>query len=40
MRGLKIGAVLGIPVRLNWTFLIVLPLFAYLIGSQVTSSPA
>lgn len=35
MRGLKIGTVLGIPVRLNWTFLIVLPLFAYLIGSQV-----
>jgi Zn-dependent protease len=35
MRGLKIGSALGIPVRLNWTFLIVLPLFAYLIGSQV-----
>jgi Zn-dependent protease len=35
MRGLKIGTVLGIPIRLNWTFLIVLPLFAYLIGSQV-----
>ncbi|MFW5917160.1 MAG: M50 family metallopeptidase [Halorubrum sp.] len=35
MRGLKIGTVLGIPIRLNWTFLIVLPLFAYLIGSQI-----
>jgi Zn-dependent protease len=35
MRGLKIGSALGIPVRLNWTFLIVLPLFAYLIGAQV-----
>ena len=35
MRGIKIGTVLGIPVRLNWTFLIVLPVFAYLIGSQV-----
>ncbi|GAB3707746.1 CBS domain-containing protein [Halorubrum pallidum] len=35
MRGIKVGTVLGIPVRLNWTFLIVLPLFAYLIGSQV-----
>jgi Zn-dependent protease/predicted transcriptional regulator len=35
MRGLKIGTAIGIPVRLNWTFLIVLPLFAYLIGSQV-----
>ncbi len=37
MRGLRIGTVVGIPVRLNWTFLIVLPLFAYLIGSEVTS---
>jgi Zn-dependent proteases len=35
MRGLKIGAVVGIPVRLNWTFLLVLPLFAYLIGTEV-----
>ena len=35
MRGIKVGTALGIPVRLNWTFLIVLPLFAYLIGSQV-----
>ncbi len=37
MRGLEIGTVLGIPVRLNWTFLIVLPLFAYLIGSQTAT---
>lgn len=29
------GRCWGFPVRLNWTFLIVLPLFAYLIGSQV-----
>ena len=35
MRGLKIGTVVGIPIRLNWTFLIVLPLFAYLIGVQI-----
>ena len=35
MRGLKIGTVVGIPVRLNWTFLLVLPLFAYLIGTEV-----
>ncbi|MDB2225576.1 CBS domain-containing protein [Halorubrum ezzemoulense] len=35
MRGIKIGSAFGIPIRLNWTFLIVLPLFAYLIGSQV-----
>jgi len=37
MRGIRIGTVVGIPVRLNWTFLIVLPLFAYLIGSEVAS---
>ena len=35
MRGIKVGTAFGIPIRLNWTFLIVLPLFAYLIGSQV-----
>ncbi|MFC6752751.1 CBS domain-containing protein [Halorubrum tibetense] len=37
MRGLRIGTVVGIPVRLNWTFLIVLPLFAYLIGAEVAT---
>ncbi|ELZ54485.1 MULTISPECIES: CBS domain-containing protein [Halorubrum] len=35
MRGIKIGSAFGIPIRLNWTFLFVLPLFAYLIGQQV-----
>ena len=35
MRGIKIGSGFGIPIRLNWTFLLVLPLFAYLIGGQV-----
>ena len=37
MRGLTVGTVLGIPIRLNWTFLVVLPLFAYLIGRQAGS---
>ena len=37
MRGIRIGTVFGIPVRLNWTFLLVLPLFAYLIGSEVAT---
>jgi Zn-dependent protease len=37
MRGLRIGTVVGIPVRLNWTFLLVLPLFAYLIGTEVAT---
>ncbi|TKX52183.1 metalloprotease, partial [Halorubrum sp. SS7] len=35
MRGIKVGSAFGIPIRLNWTFLLVLPLFAYLIGGQV-----
>jgi Zn-dependent protease/CBS domain-containing protein len=35
MRGIRIGSAFDIPLRLNWTFLIVLPLFAFLIGSEV-----
>jgi len=35
MRGIRIGSAFGIPVRLDVTFLIVLPLFAWLIGSDV-----
>jgi Zn-dependent protease len=35
MRGIRIGSAFGIPIRLNLTFLIVLPLFAWLIGSDV-----
>ncbi|ELZ47217.1 peptidase M50 [Halorubrum californiense DSM 19288] len=35
MRGIEVGSAFGIPIRLNWTFLLVLPLFAYLIGGQV-----
>ncbi len=37
MRGIHVGSAFGIPIRLNWTFLIVLPLFAYLIGSEVAT---
>jgi Zn-dependent protease/CBS domain-containing protein len=37
MRGIKVGSAFGIPIRLNWTFLVVLPLFAYLIGGQVST---
>ncbi|ERG88647.1 MAG: Zn-dependent protease [halophilic archaeon J07HX5] len=36
MRGLHIGTIAGIPVRLNWTFLVVLPVFAFLIGTDIT----
>ncbi|MGM0372738.1 MAG: site-2 protease family protein, partial [Halobacteriota archaeon] len=35
MRSFKIGSAFGIPVKLNITFLLVLPLFGWLIGSQV-----
>jgi Zn-dependent protease/CBS domain-containing protein len=35
MRGIQIGSVLGIPIRLNLTFLLILPIFAWLIGSDV-----
>ncbi|MUW15028.1 CBS domain-containing protein [Halorubrum sp. CBA1125] len=37
MRGIKVGSAFGIPIRLNWTFLIILPIFAYLIGGQVST---
>ncbi|SNR44842.1 CBS domain-containing protein [Halorubrum vacuolatum] len=37
MRGIHVGSAFGIPIRLNWTFLIVLPLFAFLIGSEVAA---
>jgi Zn-dependent protease/CBS domain-containing protein len=35
MRRFRVGSVLGIPIQVDVTFLLVLPLFAYLIGSQV-----
>lgn len=35
MRGFRIGSAFGIPVRLNWTFLIVLPLFALFIAWDI-----
>jgi Zn-dependent protease/CBS domain-containing protein len=35
MRGIRIGAAFGIPIRLDLTFLVVLPLFAWLIGGDV-----
>jgi len=36
MRKFRLGSLFGIPIQLDLTFLIVLPLFAWLIGSQVT----
>ena len=35
MRSFRIGSLFGIPIKLDLTFLLVLPLFAYLIGRQV-----
>jgi Zn-dependent protease/CBS domain-containing protein len=35
MRSYRIGSAFGIPIELDLTFLIVLPLFAYIIGAQV-----
>jgi len=37
MRGIRIGSAFGIPIRLDLTFLLVLPLFAWLIGSDIAS---
>ena len=35
MRGIRLGSVLGIPVQLNWTFLLILPIFAWIISSDI-----
>lgn len=32
---LKIGTFYGIPIQLHWTFLVIIPLFAWIIGSQI-----
>ncbi|SDZ90321.1 Zn-dependent protease (includes SpoIVFB) [Haloplanus vescus] len=37
MRGIRIGSAFGIPIKLDLTFLLVLPLFAWLIGSDVAN---
>jgi Zn-dependent protease/CBS domain-containing protein len=35
MRGIRIGSAFGIPIKLNWSFLIVLPLFAVFIAMDI-----
>lgn len=35
MRGIRLGSVFGIPVQLNWTFLLILPIFAWIISSDI-----
>jgi Zn-dependent protease/CBS domain-containing protein len=37
MRGIRIGSAFGIPIRLDITFLLVLPLFAWLIGTDISN---
>ncbi|GGL49281.1 CBS domain-containing protein [Halocalculus aciditolerans] len=37
MRSFKIGSAFGIPIKLDLTFLLILPVFAYLIGSQISA---
>ena len=34
-KSFRVGSVLGIPLRLDITFLLILPVFAYLIGSEI-----
>lgn len=34
-KSFRVGSVLGIPLRLDITFLLILPLFAYIIGSEI-----
>ncbi|MDD1707535.1 MAG: peptidase M50, partial [Methanoregulaceae archaeon] len=31
----KIGTIYGIPVLLHWSFLLIIPFFAWIIGSQI-----
>ncbi len=35
MKDITIGRVVGIPIRLHWTFLVILPLFTGLIGMDI-----
>lgn len=35
MRSFRIGSLFGIPIQLDLTFLLILPVFAYLIGAQI-----
>ena len=35
MRGIRVASAFGIPIRLHWTFLVILPLFAVIIGWDI-----
>ncbi|MCA9450431.1 MAG: hypothetical protein KC931_25130, partial [Candidatus Omnitrophica bacterium] len=32
---LKIGSLYGIPILIHWTLLLIIPIFAWIIGSQI-----
>jgi Zn-dependent protease len=32
----RIGRIFGIPILIHYTFLLVIPLFAWIIGSEIT----
>ena len=38
MRSFRIGSALGIPIKLDLTFLLILPVFAYFIGREITAA--
>ncbi|MFC7133718.1 MULTISPECIES: CBS domain-containing protein [Salinibaculum] len=35
MRGIRVGSAFGIPIKLNWSFLLILPLFAVFIAIDI-----
>lgn len=37
---LRIGRLFGIPIELHWTFVLVIPLFAWIIGGQIDTTAA
>ncbi len=34
----RIGRLFGIPIQIHYTFLLVIPLFAWIIGSQISAT--
>jgi len=38
MRSFRIGSLFGIPIKLDLTFLLILPVYAYLIGSRIAET--
>ena len=35
----RIGRIFGIPILIHYSFILVIPLFAWIIGSQITVPP-